>query len=69
MSAITPDHILNSIALNARGIGGGPIVTKAEWQRYARDLDGWFMWDGQAIDMKLKSFGAGLYRIHGEVRK
>lgn len=68
MSAQTPDHVVQAIWNNARGIGTGPIVTRKEWQMYVTDLGGWFSYWGDVIDMKAKSIGGGMYRIEGEKR-
>lgn len=68
MSAATPDYILQAVYNNARGIGAGPTVSRAEWQKYATDLGGWFMWWGRAVDMSAKSIGGGLYQIKGSIR-
>jgi len=68
MSEATPDHVLRAVWNNARGIGSGPTVTRAEWQRYAADLGGWFTYWGQAVDMTAKSLGGGIYQIKGTLR-
>jgi len=68
MSDTTPTHVLQAVANNARGIGPGPTVTRAEWQKYATDLGGWFMWWGEMIDVSAKSIGGGMYQIKGVKR-
>lgn len=68
MSATTPDHILRAIWNSARGIGNGPVVSRKNWQTYADDLDGWFSYWGDVVDMHAVSIGAGRYRIKGVLR-
>ena len=68
MSAATPDHVVRAIWNNARGIGRGPVVTRAEYQKYAKDLGGWFMYWGDMVDFSAKSLGAGMYEIQGKLR-
>lgn len=68
MTAKTPDHVLHAIWNNARGIGQGPVVSRKEFQDYADDLDGWFTYWGDVIDIEAKSIGAGRYRIIGKKR-
>lgn len=68
MSAETPDHIVRAIWNNARGIGNGPVVTRAEYQKYMKDLGGWFTYWGDYIDMSAKSLGGGMYAIEGKKR-
>lgn len=69
MSATTPTYILESIYRNAKGLGGdGPMVTLADWRKYMLDMDGWFMWQGDMVEMRLKTIGGGLYRIQGVIR-
>lgn len=68
MSEATPDYIVRAIWNNARGIGVGPTVSRKEWVEYVRDLDGWFTYMGQVVDMRAVSIGAGMYQIKGFLR-
>jgi len=68
MSAATPDHILRQVWQNARGAGQGPIVSLKEWRAYYSDLDGWFSYWGDVVDLSLKTIGGGVYRMEGSLR-
>lgn len=68
MSEVTPDHVMYAIWQNSHGIGSGPVVTLSEWRTYYTDLDGWFTYWGELIDMSLKTVGGGIYRIEGTKR-
>jgi len=68
VSSATPDHIVEAVWNNSRGIGAGPVVTRQEWKDVCQDLGGWFSYWGSMIDMKAVSIGGGMYRIEGTKR-
>ena len=68
MSAATPDHVVQAIALTALHGYRGYVTTRKQAQDYILDLGGWFSWRGKIVDIYTVPAGAGLIEMKGKYR-